>query len=112
MKSNASDEFSATVGAAEQPNAPVINGVALAGNVATVTVSVPATSIDGKPLAPLSKLHVYAEPKSFLGRLEDWLGMEPKATLDLTEAQIGQPVQVQVPGLAYATKYYFTAAVE
>lgn len=115
MKSEFSDEVSGQVGPAEQPMAPVIVSKTIVGNKATLVVQLPAISVDGQPLASLAALHVYADPQSFLGRLETLVGMEPQATMNLVEVPavvVGAQVAIDIPNLAWGTKYYFTACVE
>ena len=113
MKSAFSDEVSGSVAPADQPMAPGIISVTMSSNKATLTVQLPSASIDGQPLpaGALNKLHVYADKRSFLGRLEELLGMEPQATLDNIAAPGGLN-SVDISGLDFDTKYYFTACVE
>ena len=118
-KSAYSSEVSGAVGAAE-PNAPTIESCSILGNTATLIVILPTTSVDGAilPLASLTALYVYADVKSFVGRLEELLGMEPQAKVDLAGyaetswADNLPKVSVPLTGLSFNTTYYFTACVE
>jgi len=112
MKSPFSDEISGQVGPAEQPMAPMILSKSIVGNKATLVVQLPVGSVDGQPLTDgtFSYLHVYADKRSFLGRLEELAGIEPQAKVPAGGA--GQQVTVDIPGLDFNTKYYFTACVE
>ena len=114
MKSAFSDEVSGSVAPADQPMAPGIISVTMSGNKATLTVQLPGASIDGQPLpaGALNKLHVYADKRSFLGRLEELLGMEPEVTQDIATTPLAAQATVDLPGLDFDTKYYFRAQVE
>ncbi len=116
MKSLFSDEVSGQVGPPEQPMAPVILNHETVGNKTTLMVRLPAASADGQPLleGAFTVLHAFADTRSFLGRLEELLGMEPQAKLAVTVAQglSGQPIAVEIPGLAFNTKYYYKVCVE
>ena|SRR5208337_233258 len=79
-----------------------------------LTYQLPSASENGEPLQPgaFSALHVYADTKSFLGRLEQLIGVEPQGKLLVTPAQAGQQVSITVTGLTPKTEYKFVARME
>jgi hypothetical protein len=114
MKSQYANDVAGQTGPGAQPKAPVISGVQVTGNQAALTVVLPSNSVDGQPLAAgaFSFLHAFADKQSFLGRLEALAGMEPQASMPADPREPGKTVTIEIPGLEWDTKYYFTVCVE
>ena len=112
-KGNFSNEVSGTTSGG-LPAAPSIVGKPLVqGTQATLVFNLPTVTEDGEaiPAGGYSSLHVYADAKSFLGRIDELLGMEPQTKVPgVTVGQ--QNVSAVIAGLKPNTKYYFVACVE
>ncbi len=111
-----SNEVSGNTGSG-LPAAPAFVSKAIQGTVATLVYTLPTVTQEGEaiPAGGYSNLHVYADSKSFLGRIEDLLGLEPQVKVPVAVPAPGAPPQnitVVVPGLSPNTKYYFVACVE
>jgi hypothetical protein len=110
-----SNEFHFKTGAAPAPGPAVIQDIQpIAGsdNVVNAIVLLPNVDKNGLPLKSMTKLHLYAMEKSFLGELENLVGLEPHTTVDVTPAQFGTIVTVQLALPKYLTDYYFYAVPE
>jgi hypothetical protein len=115
MKSAFSQDVTGQTGVAEQPMAPVFISRTMVGDKAVLVYQLPVNAVNGQPLAPGSytKLNAYADTKSWVGRLEELVGLEPHTAMIVDQAsQAGQNVTIEIPGLAFSTEYHFTACVE
>jgi hypothetical protein len=107
--SDSSNEVVLSIPAKADPLPPQILGVTRKGNAAELSIQLPASDESGQALAALPPLEVYADTKSLLGRIEEFLGLDTKVTVAPTPDQIGQQLAVEVPNLAWGTKFYFRA---
>ena len=111
MPSEFTDETSMVTGSVTDPSPPKFISAERAGNGARLVYELPTTFTFGDPLVDgaFSSLQVCADTRSFLGRIEELMGMEPKVTVPVTVAQAGQQITVEVPNLTSGTKYFFKA---
>ena len=112
MKGPVSNEVHFKTGEPPAPGPAIIVSVTGVGNKASAAVQLPGVDKNGQPLESLSKLYLYAMEKSFLGELENLVGLEPHTTVDLTLAQAGQTITVPLTLPKFLTDYYFYAVPE
>jgi len=108
-----SPEVTATTGPQPAAAAPVINSVVAPENVATVLITLPTLDANGAPLTELNQVELFYDIASMAGQAADALRAAGKSSVitPITLAQAGQAITVTVPGLAYATEYFFDADV-
>jgi hypothetical protein len=76
-------------------------------DTALVSFVAPATDDQGRPLESLVSAEVYYRDSSFISEIENLIGVLSMVKKDLTAADIGQLVQVEVPNLGFDKTVYF-----
>ena len=93
------------------PQPPVMGSVAMNGNTATVTVTLPSLGVDGTPVSGLTYLEIFYKTTSMVGSnpAAERTAKTPSVQVAITGADAGQVKTVQIPNLNWGTAYFFSA---
>lgn len=69
----------------------------------------PAQDNQGHPLKALSGVELRYRDTSFISEIESLINELPVVTKNLTAADIGQPVTVEIPGVGFSKTLYVAA---